>query len=258
LSEYLSEEEQIEKMKSWWGEHGTLVMVAVVVTVLGIVGFRWYGGYSTEQVFDASRAYVAFTDADTEAKSAQLDNLAQAHGGSAYYVFALFHQAQAAAADGDYSAAEKLLQQAVEAADDELLTDLARIRLAKVQRALDRPDVALKTLNAVGNSGYKSWVLETKGDIHASRGEVKLAHESYQAAISSLVTGDQRPILQMKAQNTAPFADQYVQLSDNLEDALREAEETLNEAGKISAEVDPEITSDDSEGSSSDGIEQED
>jgi len=216
LSEYLSEEEQIEKMKSWWGKHGTLVMVAVVVTVLSIVGFRWYGGYSEDQVHDASRAYVAFTDAQQEAKSAQLDNLAQAHGGSAYYVFALFHQAQVAAADGDFSVAENFLQQAVEAAGDELLEDLARIRLAKVQRALDRPDAALKTLDAVATSGYKSWVLETKGDIHASRGEVKLAHESYQAAIGSLVEGDQRPILRMKAQNTAPFADQYVQLSDNL------------------------------------------
>ena len=40
MSDYLSDEEQVERLKSSWSEHGTFLLASVLVAVLGIAG--WY------------------------------------------------------------------------------------------------------------------------------------------------------------------------------------------------------------------------
>ena len=79
------------------------------------------------------------------------------------------------------------------------------MRLAKVQQGLDRSAAALATLESLSNEGYRAWGLEAKGDIHVARGELELAHAAYQAAMEGLAEGEQRPILDMKLKNVAPF-----------------------------------------------------
>jgi len=230
VSEYLSEEEQIARMKSWWDENGMGLIISVVVAVAAIVGWRWYDGYTEEQSFEASRAYAAFQQADSAERAQAALVLAQEHAGSAYHVFALFGQAQDALGERDLQAAEGYLAQVIQVGDDALLQDLAKVRLAKVQQSLDRSSEALQTLASISNEGYRAWGLETKGDIHVARGELELAHAAYQAALETLDEGDQRPILEMKLNNVAPFDGEYVQFADTLESALKEAQETLDEA----------------------------
>lgn len=230
MSEYLDEEEQLARAKSWWDENANSVIGGVVLVVGGIVGWNWFGDYSVTQKHDATRAYTAYVEAPDEAKEIQLETLSEDFGGSAVHLFALFDQASIALNDGDPEKAKSLLETAVEVGSDTIVVDLARIRLAKLQRELDLADEALATLDGVRNEGYRSLVLEAKGDIHASRGEIELAHQSYQAAVESLLPGDNRPFLDMKLDNTAPFAGEYVAMTDNLSEALRAAEETLQAA----------------------------
>ena len=238
MSEYLSEEEQIAKMKSWWDENGTSVIVSVVIAIAAIVGWRWYGGYSEEQAHDASRAYSAYQSASGLEKSAAFTNLAEQFPGSAYHVFGLFKQAQDALAAADLAEAETFLAEVVSAARDPMLADLARIRLAKVQNGLDRSAQALQTLEALTSEGYRAWGLEAKGDIHVARGELELAHAAYEAAAASLEAGDDRPILDMKLNNVMPVDGEYVQFEDTLGEALQDAQETLSSVqGEVQEEV---------------------
>lgn len=230
MSEYLSEEEQVARLKSWWDENGTTLIVSVVVAVAAIVGWRWYDGYTLEQTYDASRAYAAYVEASEENKAAAAAHVATAHKGSAYHVFVLFHQAREALAQNDLATAESRLNEVIDVADDQLLVDLARVRLAKIQNALDRSNEALATLDAISNKGYRAWGLETKGDIHVARGEIELAYAAYGEAMASLAEGDQRPILDMKLKNVAPFEGEYVEFAATLEDALQRAQQTLDDA----------------------------
>lgn len=250
MSEYLSEEEQIARMKSWWDTNGTSVIVAVVVGVVAIVGWRWYGGYTVEQAEEAARSYAAYQTADEADKVAAAARLATEHGGSAYHAFVLFDQARTALADGEPAAAESHLVEIVDGAADPLLTDLARIRLAKVQQQLDRSSEALATLDGLRSEGYRSWALEAKGDIHMARDEVQQAHEAYQAASDSLLEGEVRPILEMKLNNAAPYGEQYVELTDSLESALRDAEQTLADVESTEVPAEPERSEGDEAGDS--------
>ena len=45
MSDYLSDEEQVERLKSWWSENGTSLLASLLVAVLGIAGWNYYGSY---------------------------------------------------------------------------------------------------------------------------------------------------------------------------------------------------------------------
>jgi predicted negative regulator of RcsB-dependent stress response len=242
VSEYLSEEEQVARMKSWWDENGTTVIVSVVVAVAAVLGWNWYGNYQEGQTFSASSAYETYLDAEADAKNTAAAQLAEQFPGSAYHVLVLFDQAQAALAAGDLAAAEARLSEVVAAGDDELLVDLAKIRLAKVQQALDRSGEALTTLSSVRGEGFRSWGLEAKGDIHVSRGELQLAYEAYRAAMDSLGEGAPRPLLEMKMGNVAPTEGEYVQFTDTLGQALEAAQESLQQSEEVVAPAEDKTT----------------
>ena len=242
MSEYLEEEEQIARLRSWWSEYGVTVIVAVVLSVAAIVGWRWYDSYTETKAHEGADAYATYQAAQGSEKEAAADNILENFSGSAYHVFVLFDRAQSAVEEGDLMAAEALLTTAVDEADAALLRDLAKIRLAKVQRGLDRTDEALATLDAIGNAGYSSWALEAKGDIYVSRGELEMAYQAYSAAIDALAPGEQRPILAMKQKNVAPFEGQYVEFTDTLEAALQDAQSTLSApAAEGSEQAQPEV-----------------
>ncbi|MEM7077903.1 MAG: tetratricopeptide repeat protein [Pseudomonadota bacterium] len=236
MSEYLSEEEQVARMKSWWDEYGNAVLAAVVIAVVGIVGWRWYDGSQQQQAFDGATAYQAYIEAEADAKAAAAETVKAQYPGSAYHMFVLLDEAAAATTDGDLVAAAGALQTVVDASGAPLLTDLARIRLAKVLRQQDQAGAALQLLALVTSPGYTGWALEAKGDIHAAQDEVALAHQAYQAALEQLAEGEQRPLLEMKLKNTAPFDDQYVQLANPLDTALEAATATLEAAEEAAAE----------------------
>lgn len=233
MSDYLEEEEQLVKLKSWWDENGTSLLGAVFVAVVGIVGWNWYGGYSDEQAQAQTAMWQSYS---TEAASETRDDealgnigaeIADQFSGSAAHAFVLFDQAKSAVDAGEFALAEKKLSTVVAESSDALVVDLARIRLAKVQRQLDLGGEALTTLAGVKNEGYRPLALEIQGDIHASSGEVEQAHLAYQAAVESLAAGDSRPVLEMKLENAKPYDGQYVQMTDQLTEALKQATTAL-------------------------------
>ena len=134
MSEDLSEEEQLARLKTWWGENGTTLVVAVVVAVATVAGWQWYDTYSETQMHEASDAYVSYLRGEDDA----VNNITADHEGSAFHVLVLFDQAKEAVQEGDLVQAEALLEAAVELDSGALLGDLARIRLARVQHGLDR------------------------------------------------------------------------------------------------------------------------
>ena len=48
MSDYLSDEEQVERLKSWWSENGTSLLASLLVAVLGIAGWNYYGSYQED------------------------------------------------------------------------------------------------------------------------------------------------------------------------------------------------------------------
>jgi predicted negative regulator of RcsB-dependent stress response len=202
VSDYLTDEEQVARLKTWWDENGKSLVIGLVVVVVGVAGYRWYDGFHTEQNIAASDLYEEFLLSDGENREAALAKLADQASGTSYEVLALLQHAKSSVGSGEYEAAQATLRDAVAAAPDAILADVARLRLARVLQQLDRTDAALGVLGDIRSEGFRSSVAELQGDIHLLRGEPALAHEAYAAALSAAGDGVGRPMLQMKLADT--------------------------------------------------------
>jgi len=207
VSDYLTDEEQMARLRSWWEQNGTALVIGVVVVVAGVVGWRWYDSSAQERTERGSALYAQWLEAGEESKARLAELIAEEADGTAYPAFVLLHQAQALVAAGDSAGAEAPLRDAVAAAPDQELADLARLRLGRVLFDLDRTDDALGVLMEVRGAGYRVLAAELKGDIHLARGERALAHEAYQSALAEAQEGSQRPLLEVKVADTADAVD---------------------------------------------------
>jgi predicted negative regulator of RcsB-dependent stress response len=230
VSDYLTDEEQVARFKSWWDENGIATVAGLVLVIAGVVGWRWYDGYQDQEIAMASDLYEEFLASSGVARDTIAGTIASEASQSTYHAFALMHQARDAAAGGDYETAEAHLQAAISVAPEPELTDLARLRLARLQQQGDRSEVALETLGAIRGEGFRSHVAELKGDIHLARGERLLAHESYSAAMSDETDKSQRPILKMKVADTADATNQSEQSSSDQEDDEDDEDRVEDEA----------------------------
>jgi predicted negative regulator of RcsB-dependent stress response len=232
VSEYLDEEEQLARVKSWWDENGTSTIITIVVAVAAIVGWRWWDDRTETLMHEASDAYLAYLEGEDDA----INRITSEHEGTAYHVLVLLDQAKDAVEEGDLVQAEALLENAIAQDGGPLLGDVARIRLARVQQGLDRSEAALETLTQIKSEGYRAYALEVQGDIYSARGEIEQAYNSYQAAVDALREGEERNILTMKLNNAAPYAGEFVQPQDSLSEALEAAQQTLEAAVETTTE----------------------
>ncbi len=205
LSEYLSDEEQVARLRSWWADNGLWLVGAVLLAIAVAVGWRWYQADRAQTMALGSTLYEEFGTAEPAVQASLADELADKAAGTAYPALARLALASAAmsAEPADPAAAKTELEAALALANDDALADLARLRLARVEMQLDDREAALAALQGVRTSGYRSMVAELKGDIHMAAGETTQAHEAYQSALDSLEADDRRPVLELKAGTTA-------------------------------------------------------
>lgn len=207
MSDYLTDEEQLDKLRGWWQQNGLMLACAVIVSVIGVVGWRWYAEYRADQVAGASDLYVDYLTAEGTERDSIATTLAREYPESIYQVLVLLRESQERIIAEDVEGAEMQLKKALSAASDDKLADIVRLRLARVLQQLERTDEALSTLGQVSSLGMRSQVQELKGDIHMVRGEREAAHEAYAAALTEAGEGAQRPILEMKVADTADTND---------------------------------------------------
>ena len=206
MAEYFSDEEQLDRLKTWWRENGRSVIVAVVLAVGGFAGWGWYDSARVEEMQAASDAYESYREAAGEAREAMATLLTAEYGDTSYATFSLLYQAKEALDADDIEAAVDIFRQVDSPDTHPLLRDIARVRLARLLWAQGDAEAALGVLAEVTNQGFRAQVLELKGDIHILQGERALAHEAYLAAARETGEGDQRPILDIKVEDTAPPA----------------------------------------------------
>lgn len=209
MADFLSDEEQVERLRRWWSENGLGLIAAVVLAVGGVVGWRWYQDWSAERAAAAADSYAAYLEARAvgEDATALFDAIATEHEGTAYHVFALFFEAKDALAEMDLDGAVLRLTESVALADEEVLKDAARLRLARVLYEMDSPAAALVQLGAVQSAGYEDDVAELMGDIHFHQGELGSAREAYRVAFEAAEAGPRREVLELKLRSVPAVAD---------------------------------------------------
>ncbi len=187
MADYLTDEEQAERLKRWWDKNGTSLVIGLVLAIAAVVGWRYYQDYTADRATGASAAFNAYIEARAASESVDdyLSALDNDFTGSAYHVFSLLYRAADEVALQDWEEALALLDRAAELADVEPLRDLAHYRAAKVLYQLDRLDDSAAELAKIRSVGLAAQVAELSGDVAAARGDTTAAREAYDAALAA-------------------------------------------------------------------------
>ena len=227
MSEYISDEEQMNRFSEWWNEHGTSLLIAVGLAIASIFGWNFYSDNRQQNIEASTALYAEYVDAAAEAKAAIAQQIKTEFPGTSVHSLVALDEAKKAADDANLAAATQALVEARDAAPDALLAELAMIRLAKVQYAQGNAEEALQTLQGIRNPGYQSWALELTGDIYLAEGNSEQAYAAYTSALDSLEGDANRPLLEIKRDNAAPADGEFTVFSQPLNQALKRARETL-------------------------------
>lgn len=184
----IEEEQEINQLKDWWKENGKTIIVAFILGVGGMFGWRYWQAHQAEQIAQASAQYDALiysAEQDEQAKKANIEQFVQANSKTAYAVFTLLDEAKKATEKQDFAAAEANLNQALTQSQDEVLTSIVALRLSAVQFQLGQLDNALTTLNQVKGESFNARKALLTGDIQVAKGDKVAAKNSFDQAQQS-------------------------------------------------------------------------
>ncbi|EGT77186.1 YfgM family protein [Haemophilus haemolyticus] len=184
----IEEEQEINQLKDWWKENGKTIIVAFILGVGGMFGWRYWQAHQAEKIAQASAQYDALiysAQQDEQAKKANIEQFVQANNKTAYAVFALLDEAKKATEKQDFAAAEVNLNQALMQSQDEVLTSIVALRLSAVQFQLGQLDNALTTLNQVKGESFNARKAILTGDIQVAKGDKVAAKNSFEQAQQS-------------------------------------------------------------------------
>lgn len=208
MTEYLTEQEQIELLKQWVKQYSLVILAGLVLSLITITGWRYWQARQQRILSHASAIYdemlTARAQNNMNAIQVQSNKLFSHYTKTAYAQFAAFMLARDAIMQKAYPEAEKQLQWVIDNSDTSSFRQIARTRLARLLINEKHPDQALTVLNTVDDSNFNGLIDEVKGDAYVALKDTAKASVAYQQALKELPNAEvTRPILRMKYDNLA-------------------------------------------------------
>lgn len=182
----LQEQEQLDELKAFWKQYGSLI-TWLLVLVLG--GFAAWNGWAMWQRGQATKAAALYDELERVVQAGDLERSARAFGDlkerfprtaqaeqGGLLVAKLQHdKAQA-------NAALATLAWVADNATEDEYRAVARLRAAGVLFDKKQYDDALKQLDAVKEPSFEALVADRRGDVLLAQGKQAEAKAAYQAA----------------------------------------------------------------------------
>jgi predicted negative regulator of RcsB-dependent stress response len=187
VSEYLSEEEQVEALKKWWKENGFSVVAGAVLGLLGVFGWQAWSQHQEEIAEQASTRFeqmqLAARVGQVESVVKQAEILMAEHEDSGYALFAGLLLAKVKQQEGDIDAAQTQLEWVVNKGKDSSFRQIARLRLARLLLGQGEVDKAAAVIAEAPEDNFAGEFAALRGDIAHARNDFSKAREAYQEAL---------------------------------------------------------------------------
>ncbi|HHJ34632.1 MAG TPA: tetratricopeptide repeat protein [Gammaproteobacteria bacterium] len=210
MNEYETEEQQLEALKKWWKENGTSLIVGLVVGVSALFGWRAYVQQNNAHAVQASDLYMqaiqsmAMQPADeklVDVKAIDINNkLINEYTDTPYAALSSLALAKVEYEKGDVDSAIAQMELAVKHASDNIIKQIANLRLARLYIEQKKYSEASAILDMPHDTTYDAQFEELKGDVFSAKGDVAEARMAYDRAIT-LQGGAASKWLKLKRQN---------------------------------------------------------
>lgn len=206
MTDYLTEQEQIEILKNWIKQYSLVILAGVVIAVLTITVWRYWQQRQIKILTHASSVYDEMltkrAQNDLGATLVQAKKLFSHYSKTVYGQLAAFMLARDAITKKNYPEAEKQLHWVLNKSDTPAIRQIARIRLGRLFVAENKPEEAIAILKKVEDKTFDGLTDEVRGDAYLAMKQVDQARKAYQQAIAALPQAEEiRPLLQMKYDN---------------------------------------------------------
>lgn len=208
MSVYMTEEEQLERIKKWWQRYNGIITVTLSIVLLAMAGFKYWNWHQEKVTQQASNAYehlmLAFSNQDNKSVRGYASELINNYGNTVYADAARLTLAKLYVAREKYPRAQAELSYVASHSKMTVLADVAKIRLARLYSSEKAYDKALDELATIQDAIYTPVVNELRGDIYAAKGHYKQAISYYHKAIQQIQTnGMGNLFLEMKTNELA-------------------------------------------------------
>lgn len=188
MDEFLSEKEQIERLRQWWRENGWFLIGGAALGALLLFGWNQYQQYQDRQAEEAAEIYTSLKEladagSDSAAAAALVTRLREEYPDSAYTDQGGLLLARMLLVSAPERAAEEL-RHVMENTDERELSLIARLRLARVLAYREEYDEALRMLEIDDPGRFAGRISEIRGDIYAAQGRHDEARTAYLSAMS--------------------------------------------------------------------------
>lgn len=204
MHEYETEEQQVEALKRWWSENGTSLIVGLALGVAAIFGGRYYLNMQKQKSETASNLYyqvaMQVNQKHEEAAIEASDKLFTDYKSTPYASLASLLMARYEYEKSKTDEAVKQLERAIKNAEQPVLQNIARLRLARIQLASKKYDAAENLLAADHAPAFDAAFEELKGDIYIAKNEIDKARAAYDKAIEASA-GNASKLLHLKRQD---------------------------------------------------------
>ncbi|MFW8592335.1 YfgM family protein [Glaciecola sp. 2405UD65-10] len=196
---YETEEQQVQAIKQFWKDNGTAIILGAVIGIGGLWGWRYYNDSTIATKEAASTEFNKSIETFIDSESPEsLNAFIEANKDSGYAPLAALVVAQEAITNDDFEAAKAALRQAI--ANDEDVSNVARIRLANIHIELAEYTQALSILDEVSADAFSAQVNELKGDALLAQQDFDAAQTAYAASLDDAPNNNN---VKMKLDNIA-------------------------------------------------------
>ena len=200
-----SEEENLELLSSWWKKYKYLSIFLVLSVVVGIIFTEVWTESSAKALQQETQEYQALLESldgpDSETKTLA-EEFVKKYPKNIYANIAALHLAKIYISTGELVLAANQLSRVLEQTSSNWRNEFdpvhstARLRLAKVLLAQEKPKEALKIIN---QSQYLNGALfELRGDAEAELNKINEARISYTLALESTQSTALKTLIKMK------------------------------------------------------------
>ncbi|GIT39318.1 MAG: hypothetical protein Ct9H300mP8_05140 [Gammaproteobacteria bacterium] len=156
-SDYLSDEEQSERLQRWWGENWKSLVGSVLLAIVAVVGWNEYQSYTNAQAQSAAKGVSSRSSMHALPGSPLkicCPKIYNEHSKTSYQKFSLLYRAKDAVTETHWEAALGYLEiSPISLTNDPKLLDLVRLRKARVQFQLGEFYETLATLGEIKGVG---------------------------------------------------------------------------------------------------------